>query len=60
MTPWTVALGAPLLMGFPRKEYLSGLPFSPLEDLPNPGIETASPVSPVLQVESLALYHQGT
>ena len=26
-TPWTVALQAPLSMGFPRQEYWSGLPF---------------------------------
>lgn len=29
-TPWTVALQAPLSLGFPRKEYLSGLPFTSL------------------------------
>ena len=27
-TPWTVALQAPLSMGFPRQEYWSGLPLS--------------------------------
>ena len=27
MTPWTVALQAPLSMGFSRQGYLSGLPF---------------------------------
>ena len=26
-------------MGFPRKEYWSGLPFASLKDLPNPGIK---------------------
>ena len=41
--PWTVALQAPLSMGFPRKEYWSGLPFPSPGDLPNPGIEPASP-----------------
>ena len=30
-------------MGFPRQEYCSGLPFPSPEDLPNPGIEPASP-----------------
>ena len=30
VTPWTVALQAPLSMGFPRKEYWSGLPFPSL------------------------------
>ena len=32
--PWTVALQAPLSMGFPRKEYWNGLPF------PSPGDRT--------------------
>ena len=40
-------------MGFPRQEYCSGLPFSPPEDCPNPGIKPASPVSSALQVDSL-------
>jgi len=35
-------------MGFPRQEYWSGLPFPSPGDLPNPGIE---PASPALQVE---------
>ena len=26
-TPWTVAYQSPLSMGFPRQEYMSGLPF---------------------------------
>ena len=43
MTPWSVAHEAPLLMGFPRQEYWSGLPFSSPEDLPDPGIELVSP-----------------
>ena len=33
-------------MGFPRQEYWSGLPFPSLEDLPDPGVEPASPASP--------------
>ena len=37
----------PLSMGFPRQEYWSGLPFPPPGDPPNPGMELASPVSPV-------------
>ena len=32
---------------------LSGLPFPSPGDLPNPGIESASPMSPALQAESL-------
>ena len=46
--PWTVARQAPLSMGFSRQEYWSGLPFPPPEDLPDPGIEPVSPVSPAL------------
>ena len=49
-TPWTVAHQAPLSMGFPRQEYLSGLPFPSPGDLPDPGIEH---VSPALLVDSL-------
>ena len=49
-TPWTVARWVPLPMGFSRQEYWSGLPFPPLGDLPNPGIE---PGFPALQVDSL-------
>ena len=30
-------------MGFPRHEYQGGLPFPPLGDLPNPGIEPTYP-----------------
>ena len=41
----TVANHAPLSVGFPRKEYWSGLPFPSPGDLPDSGIE---PVSPVL------------
>ena len=42
-TPWTVALQAPLPMGFPRQEYWSVLPFSSPGDLPDPGAEPTSP-----------------
>ena len=35
----------PSSMGLPRQEYLSGLPFPPPGDLPNPGIKPASPVA---------------
>ena len=47
-TPWTVALQAPLSMGFSRQEYWSGLSFPSLEDLPGPGIEPMPPVFPAL------------
>jgi len=46
VTPWT---------GFPRQEYWSGLPFPPSGDIPDPGIKSASPMSPALQVDSLPL-----
>ena len=48
MTLWTVAHQAPLSMRFLRQEYWSGLPFPPPGDLPNPGLESTSPVSPTL------------
>ena len=37
-----------LSMGFSRQEYWSGLPFPPPGDLPNPGIEPMTLVSPAL------------
>ena len=42
------SLQGPLSMGFSRQEYWSGLPFPTPGDLPDPGIEPASPVSPTL------------
>ena len=47
-TPWTVACQAPLSMEFPRQEYRSGLPCPSPGDLPNPGTETLSLMSPAL------------
>jgi len=35
-------------MGFSRQEYWSGLPFPSPEDLPDPGIELGSLMSPAL------------
>ena len=35
-------------MGFPRQEHWSELPFPSAGDLPDPGIEPESPVSPTL------------
>ena len=46
-TLWTVAHQAPLSMGFSRQEYWSELPYPPIGDLPNPGIEPVSPASPI-------------
>ena len=45
---WTIALQVPLFMGFSRQEYWSGLPCPPLGDLPDPGIEYMSLISPAL------------
>ena len=39
----TVVHQGPLSMGFPRQQYWSQLPFPPPGDLPDPGIEPASP-----------------
>ena len=39
-----------LLLGFSRQEYWSGSPCPPLRDLPNPGKQPVTPVSPKLQV----------
>ena len=48
VTLQTVARQAPLSMGLSRQEYWSVLPFLSPGDLPNPGIESESPVSPAL------------
>ena len=53
VTPWTVTCQAPCLMGFSRQKYWSGLPFPSPGDFPHPGIEPTSPVSLVLQADSL-------
>ena len=44
-------------MGFPRQEYWNGLPFLPLGDLSDPGIELVSLAS---QADSLMLSVQGS
>ena len=56
VTLWTIALQAPLSMGFPRQEYWGGWPSPPPGDLPNPGIK---PRFPKLQVDSLPAEPQG-
>ena len=48
---WTVAHEAPLSTGFSRQEYYSGLSFPSPGDLPDPGIEPTSLVSPALAGE---------
>ena len=45
---WTVADHAPLSMGFSRQEFYNGRPRPPPGDLPNPGIEPVSLMSPEL------------
>ena len=46
--PWMAAHQSPLSMGFSRQEHWGGLSCPPPGDLPDPGIEPASPVSPAL------------
>ena len=46
--PWTEEPGRLQSMGFSRQEYWSGSPFSSPGDLPNPGTELVSLVSPAL------------
>ena len=50
VTPWTVALQAPLSMGFSRQECWNGSSFPSPENLPKPGIK---PTSLALQANSL-------
>ena len=47
-------------MGFSRQEYWNGYTFPPPRDLPDPGIEPTSLVSPALQADSLPPSHQGS
>ena len=47
-TPWTIPHKATLSKGFSRQEYWSGLPFVPPGDLPAPGFEPKSLMSPAL------------
>ena len=55
--PRTVALQAPLSMGFSRQEDWSRLPFLTPVDLPDPGIELTPPA---WQAGSLPLSHHGS
>ena len=47
-TLWTRAHQAPLFVELSRQEYWNGLPFPTPEDLPDPGMESASLMSPAL------------
>ena len=57
--PWAVACQAPLSIGFPRQEYCSELPFPPPGNLPDPGIEPMSLMSPALAGRFLPLAPPG-
>ncbi|XP_060263209.1 dynein light chain Tctex-type 3 isoform X1 [Ovis aries] len=59
VTPWTVAHQVPLSTGSPRQEYWSGLPFPSPGDLPAPGIEPTSLMSPALAGRFLPLVPPG-
>ena len=48
VTQWTVTHQVPLSIRFSRQEYWNGLPFPPPGELPNPGTEPASLMSPAL------------
>ena len=52
--PMDYCLPGSLSMGFSRQEYWSGLPCPPPGDIPDPGIEPASLMSPAGRQ---ALYH---
>ena len=58
-TLWTVACQDPLSMGSSEQEYCSGVAMPSSGDLPNPGIEPMSLVSPALQADSLPLVPAG-
>ena len=53
-TLWTVARQVSLSKGFSRQEYWSRLPCPPPGGLPDPRIKPTSPMSPILQVDSLS------
>ena len=54
LSPWTVAHGVPLSMGFFRQESWSGLPSPPQGDLPDSGSKPMSLTSPALASGFLA------
>ena len=57
VNPWTVAHQTPLLMGFSRQKYWSGLPFPSPWNLPDQGIKHGSSE---LQMDPLPSEPQGT
>ena len=56
----TVACQAPVSMGFSRQEYWSGLPCPTPGDLPDPGIEPVSLMSPTLAGRFFTTQPQGS
>ena len=48
VSPWTVTTQTPVFVGVSRQECWSGLPRPPPGDLPDPGTEPASLMSPAL------------
>ena len=54
-TSWTLALEAPLSMGFSRQEFWSGLPFPSPGHLPDPGVEPGHLPDPGVEPVSLSL-----
>ena len=60
VAPWTLALQAPLSVGFPRKEYWTEMLFPTLWNLSDSGIETSSLVSPALTSKLYYWCHLGS
>ena len=58
ITPWIIALYAPLAMGFSRQEYWSAFPFSSPGALLVPEIESMSPA--LLALAGRFFYHWAT
>ena len=56
---WTAACQTPLSIGFPRQEYGNKVPFPNPGDLPDPGIQPASPGLLHWQMDSLPLAPSG-
>ena len=57
--PWTRAHKAPLSVEFFRQEYWSGLPFPSPGNLPNLGIESASPAYIYTRIEdAITIYDE--
>ena len=60
-TPWSVALQAPLFLGFPRQEYWSGLPFFSSRGSSQPSDQTLiSCISCIGRWILLPLHHLGS